>query len=83
MPIGDYSLQVHADFLETSTDQSTIFNVAQPFYKYAVFGMIPVWMLALVLGTLSTGTFGFVVSQKEKEDKKRYKIDIDYSQIPK
>ncbi|MEK6943680.1 MAG: carboxypeptidase regulatory-like domain-containing protein [Nanoarchaeota archaeon] len=83
MPIGDYSLQVHADFLETSTDQSTIFNVAQPFYKYAVFGMIPVWMLALVLGTLSTGTFGFVVYKKKREDKKRYKIDIDYSQMPK
>ncbi len=83
MQIGDYSLKVNADFLELNTQASTIFHVVQPFYKYAVFGLIPLWVLALVVGTLGTGTFGFIVYKKKTESKRRYKIELDLNALPK
>ncbi|MBI3026940.1 carboxypeptidase regulatory-like domain-containing protein [Candidatus Woesearchaeota archaeon] len=83
MPTGDYALKVKADFLDLSAEQSTIFVVSEPLYKYAVLGVLPLWLLAVIVGTLSAGTFSVVVYKKKKEEKKRYKIDIDYSQLPK
>ena len=83
LEIGDYALKVKADFLELSAEHSTIFTVVEPIYKYAVLGIIPLWILASLILTVSIGTFSAVVYKKKKEEKKRYKIELDYSQLSK
>ena len=83
LEIGDYALKVKADFLDLSSEQSTIFSVVVPLYKYAVFGLVPLWVVFLFISTLSVGTFSTLIYKKRKEEKKRYKIELDYSSLPK
>ncbi len=80
---GDYQLNIRADFLGLSAEQATIFTVVEPFYKYALFGVLPVWVLFIIISILSLGTFGTVYYKKKKAEKQRYKIEVDYNQLPK
>jgi hypothetical protein len=80
---GDYALKVKAEFLELTSEQSTIFTVTEPIYKYAVFGIIPLWIIFVLVSLLSTGTFSVMVYKKKKAEKQRYQIELDYGQLPK
>ena len=83
IPVGDYALRAKAEFLELESHSSTIFAVGLPFYKYKVFGVLPAWIIGLVLLTASSGTFGFIYVKKKRDEKKRYKIELDLNQLPK
>jgi DNA helicase HerA-like ATPase len=83
MPIGDYLLEVNAEYIGFYSTYTTAFTVVQPLYKYSLFGIIPLWMLAAILLVLSSGTFGVVAYQRQKSKKKRYKIEVDYASMPK
>jgi hypothetical protein len=80
---GDYELKVKAEFLDRSSEHSTIFTVTEPIYKYAVLGIVPLWILLALLGVLSTGTFSVMVYKKKSAEKRRYQIEVDYAQLPK
>ena len=80
---GDYALKVKAEFLDRNAEESTILLIGLPFYKYAVFGLIPIWLIALLMGVLSSGTAGFMIYKKKQSKKKRYQIEIDQSTMPK
>ncbi|MFH1181674.1 MAG: DUF87 domain-containing protein [Candidatus Woesearchaeota archaeon] len=83
MPIGDYILEVNAEYIGFFSTYTTTFTVVQPLYKYSIFGLIPLWALAAAILVLSTGTFGVVAYQKQKSKKKRYRIEVDYASMPK
>ena len=80
---GAYSLKIKAEFLGLTSEASTIFTVTEPIYKYALFGMIPLWIIFILAGIMSTGTFSVMVYNKKKAEKQRYQIDIDYGSLPK
>ena len=44
---------------------------------------IPLWIILVSVLGLSGGTFGYLVLKKKADEKKRYKIELDYSQLPK
>ena len=79
---GEYFLTVQADYLVWSSQRQNVFSVTQVFYKYALFGVLPIWILAAVIFALSSGTFGVVFYKKRQASKKRYHIQLDYNALP-
>lgn len=83
LPPGDYQLKVHAEFLDMTNEYATIFKVREPFYKYKFFGVVPLWILLIIGGVIGAGISGFLYYKKKKEEKQRYKIDVNYGELPK
>ncbi len=80
---GDYTLVVDANYLGFTSSYLAVFTIALPIYKYALFGIIPLWIVFVTITILSTGTFTVVVYKKKKAEKKRYKTEIDLTHMPK
>ena len=83
IPVGNYRIKVHADFLDMNTESYAIFTIGEPFYKYALFGVLPMWILLVIMGIGSTGTFGVLWYKKKQAAKKRYQIKVNYDMLPK
>jgi hypothetical protein len=82
IPIGNYRIKVRAEFLDLNTESFAIFTIGQPIYKYALFGVIPVWMLLVLTAVGSTGTFGVLLYKKKQAAKKRYQLKVHYDMLP-
>ncbi len=81
--LGQYRLKAKASYLGIESDAQTIIEVKDPWYLYRFFGLIPLWVLALI--GISAATIAYLIwfFKKRAEDKKRYHIDLDYNQLPK
>ncbi len=82
IPVGNYRIKVNAKFLDMGTESFAIFTIGEPIYKYALFGFIPVWMLLLIIGIGSSGTFGVLLYRKKQAAKKRYQTKVHYDMLP-
>jgi len=83
LELGDYRLSVEADYVGYKATANTLFVVADPFYKYNLFGVLPIWLLSTFIGFFSTGFFIFVIIKKQKEKNKRFHATVDYKALPK
>lgn len=79
---GDYQLKLIANYLGYTTEQATIFTVVEPFYRYRLFGLIPVWLLLIFLAVVLAAAFGLMYYRKRKAEQQRYRIEVDYNQLP-
>jgi hypothetical protein len=80
---GDYVLSVKADYLDLTSTHKTPFRIVEPIYKYSLLGIIPLWLVFIAVSVLSVSTFSVMVYKKKAAEKKRYKIEVDYAQLPK
>ncbi|MCP3682411.1 MAG: DUF853 family protein [bacterium] len=83
LPPGEYLLELETDYFDVTSKYTSAFIVKELFYKYALFGIIPIWILLIVAVVLSSGTMSVLVYKRQKAKKKRYRIAVDYSQLPK
>jgi len=81
-PEGDYLLNVEATYLNFISTATTPFVVSRPLYLYSLFG-IPLWIILLILSLLSFALLNLFLYRRYKEKKKRYRIFLDYSALPK
>jgi hypothetical protein len=81
-PEGDYLLNVDATYLNFISTATTPFSLSRPLYLYSLFG-IPLWIFLLIISFLSFMILNLLFYKKYKEKKKRYKLSLDYSALPK
>jgi len=79
---GQYLLKIEARYLNYFSVISEPFIIAKPFYLYAIFG-IPLWIYLIIISFLSFIFLNFFLYKKYKEKKKRYRISLDMSTLPK
>jgi hypothetical protein len=79
---GEYLLNVKASYLDYVSSVATPFTVSQPLYMYSVSG-IPLWLIFALISFFSFLLLNYLVYKHYKEKKKRYRIMLDYSTLPK
>jgi hypothetical protein len=79
---GDYMLRIKADYLNLISTITAPFIVARPLYLYSFFG-IPVWLILSIIAFFGFIFLNFFLYKKHKEKKKRYRISLDTSTLPK
>ncbi|RJQ18116.1 DUF853 family protein [Candidatus Woesearchaeota archaeon] len=82
MKPGEYVLRVTAYYLDLSTSDSAVFIVERPFYQYKIFG-IPLWIYGLFLVVLIGLWILWKNLKKAMDHGKKYRMVLDYSEIPK
>lgn len=80
---GDYVITVTAHYLGLSSASSEIFEVVEPFYMHKLFGIIPVWMLLLFVLIVGVLLLAIAILKKQIKAKKKYKMAVDLSDLPK
>ena len=81
-PQGDYVVRVTANYLGLSSGASILFEVQLPWYKYRLFGVLPIWLLLVILGGLAIAYYLFLLWKKKQEEKKKYHLKVDYKELP-
>ncbi|MEM0465949.1 MAG: DUF87 domain-containing protein, partial [Candidatus Pacearchaeota archaeon] len=79
---GQYLLNVEARYLDYVSSVAAPFKVSQPIYLYSISG-IPLWLIFVLISFFSFVLLNFLVYKHYKEKKKRYRIMLDYSTLPK
>ncbi|OYT35923.1 hypothetical protein B6U91_02210, partial [Candidatus Pacearchaeota archaeon ex4484_71] len=82
LPEGDYVLQVEARYLDSVSTAVSSFRISRPVYLYSFFG-VPLWVLLVIISSLSFLAFNFVLYKRYRDKNKRYKIGLDYSTLAK
>ena len=80
---GDYIFTARASYLNLTSSVSTPFRVVLPFYRYAVFGVIPLWLLLAIVLSLALLTYGVLEYRRLQLAKRRYVVSVDYGLLPK
>lgn len=83
MEPGDYVVTATAHFLGLASADSAIFEVTEPFYEYSLFGLIPIWMILVLLLLVLLVFFIVLLFRKQRDSKRKYKMRIDYGDLPK
>ena len=85
--LGKYIIRINAFYVsakgqDMQTPASTFVNIQHPWYSYQLFGMLPIWIVLLVvlLASMMTGGYEYYVYRREKA--KKYKMMVDYSTLP-
>jgi hypothetical protein len=79
---GDYVVRAQADYLGISSTADALFTVRVPLYAYDLFGVVPVWMLATLLGMCATAVFSYQEIKRRQEAKKRFHAKLEYDLLP-
>ena len=82
MPLGDYLITVRAEYMNLTSLVTTVVTLKQPFYKYAIFGFLPVWTLLPILLLTVGGTTGYFLVRRQLEAKKKYHSQLEYNLTP-
>jgi hypothetical protein len=80
---GDYRLTVQASYLGLNSFTNTLVEVTEPFYLYSLFGVLPIWLLFVILLGLSLILMTILIIRARIESKKRFHVKVDYNQLPK
>ncbi len=80
---GLYTLQVNTFFRNTTTLTTAEFELAVPFWSIRLLGFLPMWLLAVLLGTGIAGIFAFVIVKRIIEKRKKYKMQLYVNTLPK
>ncbi len=83
METGDYIFTVKAQYLNLTSTVSTPFKVTLPIYKYAIFGILPLWLLAVIILGLALATYGVLEYRHLMLAKRRYVVSVEYNLLPK
>jgi len=80
--IGEYKLELKAEYLGFVSRFSTTFFVVQSWWLYTLLG-IPVWILLIILTFLMLILLILLWIRKKKKEKERYKVKVDMATLPK
>ncbi len=80
---GDYIVRVTAEYLDLSSSSGYVFSVILPFYQYILFGKFRVWQAILSLFALVGIIIAIVILRNRLEEKKRYHLKVELSELPK
>ncbi len=80
--IGDYILRVDLRYSNQTATTDSLFTVKHKFYEQDLFGVVPVWLLSLLVTLFSTGYMTYRVIKKKAEAKKRFHVKVDYGEVP-
>ncbi|MBR9690564.1 DUF87 domain-containing protein, partial [Candidatus Woesearchaeota archaeon] len=83
MKPGDYIISVQANYLNLKSTVSEVFKVTLPFYKYLVFGKIPLWWIMLAVAILLVLTGAGYWYYENVQSKKKYHLKVEYAELPK
>ncbi|MFH1174609.1 MAG: DUF87 domain-containing protein [archaeon] len=81
-PPGDYVIRVSAHYLGLSGGSSTAFIISLPFYQYMVFGLLPLWKIALILAGMLLIIGILLYVKRNIESKKKYHLTVEYGELP-
>jgi hypothetical protein len=79
---GDYLLRVEASYLSFFSSITTPVKISRPIYLYSFFG-IPLWVFFLIMSFFSFVLLNVFLYKRHLDKKKRYKVGVDYSTLPK
>jgi len=82
-PIGDYIIEVRADYLNLNLQQAASFTVVIPFYEIKLFGLVAIKYILALLFLIILGIAGFFYYKKKAASKKRYVSKVYYDKLPK
>jgi hypothetical protein len=80
---GEYVLAVDAQYLGYVSRHTEMFDVVKPFYRYSLFGIIPLWWLLVAVIILAVMTFIFIIYKRKQAQKQRYKVEVSIDELPK
>jgi len=80
---GFYVLDVVTGFENKTTTSSAEFEIRTPFWSILLFGFLPVWLLAVIIGTLATFIVAFIFVRRAIEKRKKYKMQLYTNTLPK
>ena len=81
IPNGEYHLEIEAKYFNLVSRITVPFQVTQPLYLYAFFG-IPLWMYLAIISFLSFILLSLFIYKRHLDKMKRYKVAVDYSTLP-
>jgi hypothetical protein len=81
IPNGEYILDIEAKYFNLVSRVTVPFQVTQPLYLYAFFG-IPLWMYLALTSFLSFILLNLFIYKRHLDKKKRYKVAVDYTTLP-
>ncbi len=79
---GEYQLKLEVRYLDMSSEYTGSFKIVVPIYRYAILGIIPLWLLLVCIGVLATSTFVYMLYKKKKAEEKRYRVEVDFGELP-
>jgi hypothetical protein len=81
IPNGEYHLNIKAMYFNLVSTVTVPFQVTQPIYLYAFFG-IPLWIYLGIISLLSFVLLILLIYKRHLDKMKRYKVAVDYSTLP-
>ena len=86
MEVGNYRLEVWAEFNNRAVRDMAMFQVMQPFWattagQILLFLGVPIAIIVMIIGSFRVRE-KYKELQEEKEEKQRYLFPVDYSSIP-
>ncbi|HIH38742.1 DUF87 domain-containing protein [Candidatus Woesearchaeota archaeon] len=82
LELGDYILEVTAEYFGEEAQTSTFLVVSVPLYKHKLFGKVPVWVIILILALILLGFIIFKIIKKHIEANKRFHVKVEYDKLP-
>jgi len=80
---GDYVLNVEAKYFGLTSSASRRFSVIEPFWDYAILGILPLRWLIFGSGVFIIIIYVFIIFKRRAGKKKRYVSKIDFKLLPK
>ena len=81
IPNGEYYIDIEAKYFNLVSRITVPFQVTQPLYLYAFFG-IPLWMYLAIISFLSFILLTLFIYKRHLDKMKRYKVAVDYTTLP-
>jgi hypothetical protein len=80
---GFYIIDIETTHKNETFITSSEFQVVTPFWNIKLFGFLPMWLLAIILGVLALGITAFIVIRRMIEKSKKYKMQLYTKTLPK
>ena len=85
--LGKYIIRLNGYYTsakgqDMQTPASTFVNIAYPWYTHKLFGMLPIWMLSLILLGAMMLTGGYEYYEYRKDKNRKYQMIVNYSTLP-
>lgn len=80
---GFYIIETQSEYLDRKTTSSTTIEVTTPFWQITFFGVLPMWLLAIILFFLLLSIIAFVLIRRAIEKSKKYKMQLYTKTLPK
>jgi hypothetical protein len=80
---GYYVLDITTDYNNQTYVSSAEFRLSKPFWSITLFGVLPLWVLAIILGVLTLGIIVLIYIRRAIEKSKKYKMQLDLKTLAK